>query len=546
MNTGDIRVGRVLLRGTASAIDAARATLPAALARAHWSDVADDAIVVVRRVAVAGTAAELPARAAAATEHLARRAADPWSSAADAADAVRFRNALDYRACLVRDLLAGTAHGRWLWRHRTALLARPAAEALAELLGEDALALPALLERPALRDSLPALWRTLDAPAARSVLHAIGTTTGWQSAITGALDPTPHERRAGARSASRRPALEAPPNTRSTARAPEPVAPTQTADSVFRSAALRAAPLRDLPSTDPRVVLQAVLALWTHAPAALASANAAETLRAAAETLLAPAATSTPNRHLDRLSHAGRGHHPADAQAPDPTQNAALRAPATAVSAHPTVAPYDPFASTDTPPDNTPPVAPRDASAPHRVSSVAASSATLPPAADHDFHTRGGGFFFLLNVLDLPALRDWRARLDEPQAGWRELVRLAATLGFTPDAPLAAFLADACALAPDDGSPDKPATTLTRLPRGPESGIVLHTTLRHYGETALRAALAERPAHVIATRSHVDIHLRLADVDLDIRRPGLDLDPGWLPWLGRVVHFHYDSGGFTS
>ncbi|NMF91676.1 hypothetical protein GPA26_24800, partial [Aromatoleum petrolei] len=69
---------------------------------------------------------------------------------------------------------------------------------------------------------------------------------------------------------------------------------------------------------------------------------------------------------------------------------------------------------------------------------------------------------------------------------------------------------------------------------------VRHAALRHYGEAALAAALAERPARVRATRSHLDVHLRLADVNLDIRRTGLDLDPGWLPWLGRVVHFHYD------
>jgi len=24
-----------------------------------------------------------------------------------------------------------------------------------------------------------------------------------------------------------------------------------------------------------------------------------------------------------------------------------------------------------------------------------------------------------------------------------------------------------------------------------------------------------------------------------VRRLGLDLDPGWLPWFGRVVRFHY-------
>lgn len=37
----------------------------------------------------------------------------------------------------------------------------------------------------------------------------------------------------------------------------------------------------------------------------------------------------------------------------------------------------------------------------------------------------------------------------------------------------------------------------------------------------------------------MDIHLDLQSVDLDVRRAGLDIDPGWVPWLGSVVRFRY-------
>jgi hypothetical protein len=30
-------------------------------------------------------------------------------------------------------------------------------------------------------------------------------------------------------------------------------------------------------------------------------------------------------------------------------------------------------------------------------------------------------------------------------------------------------------------------------------------------------------------------------VDIEVRRAGLDLDPGWVPWLGRVVTFGYPN-----
>ena len=542
-----LRIGRVVLRGTASAIDHAHATLPAALARTHWP--ADEAIIVVRRLTVGGTAAELPARAAAAAHQLTHRAADPWSPAADSAEAVRFRDALDYRACLVRDLLTGTAAHRWLWRHRAALLARPEADALADLLSEDALALPALLDRPALRASLPALWRTLDAPGAREVLEAIGSATGWQGAIDRALDPTTHERRADEPKAE---SSNIAAVWMGMIEVDAGIPPSDIRRKALRFSALRSALPDKLPPSDPRVVLQAVLSLWTHAPATLAAAG--EALRATAEMLAAGQrlsslpfkgveqgfrgatlrACGTAERSGD--SRAGVGMGQADIAETHPPPSLPLEEGGTMRPSR-----HRPFACgvDDHGGDKS---AHSPSPAPSRVSSVAASPATLPPATDADFHTRGGGFFFLLNVLNLPALRDWRATLAEPQAGWRELVRLARWLDFTPDAPLAAFLVDACALETDDD----PAAALATLPPGADPAPVRHAAQRHYGEAALAAALTERPAHIRATASHLDVHLRLAAVDLDIRRTGLDLDPGWLPWLGRVVRFHYDSGGFSS
>jgi hypothetical protein len=32
-------------------------------------------------------------------------------------------------------------------------------------------------------------------------------------------------------------------------------------------------------------------------------------------------------------------------------------------------------------------------------------------------------------------------------------------------------------------------------------------------------------------------------IELPLRCAGLDLDPGWVPWLGRVVGYRYDLDG---
>lgn len=56
------------------------------------------------------------------------------------------------------------------------------------------------------------------------------------------------------------------------------------------------------------------------------------------------------------------------------------------------------------------------------------------------------------------------------------------------------------------------------------------------------ADLVRRPGFIMASRTHVDVFFRHADTDVRVRRAGLDLDPGWVAWLGRVVTFHYSHG----
>lgn len=61
--------------------------------------------------------------------------------------------------------------------------------------------------------------------------------------------------------------------------------------------------------------------------------------------------------------------------------------------------------------------------------------------------------------------------------------------------------------------------------------------------------IVQRKGRVWHTRTDIDVTLPLSAADIRIRRIGLDIDPGWLPWLGvhgRVVRFHYtdrDQGG---
>ncbi len=52
--------------------------------------------------------------------------------------------------------------------------------------------------------------------------------------------------------------------------------------------------------------------------------------------------------------------------------------------------------------------------------------------------------------------------------------------------------------------------------------------------------MVDRDGLVVVAPGWVDVVLAAAEVDVDVRRAGLDLDPGFVPWLGTVVRFLYE------
>ena len=54
--------------------------------------------------------------------------------------------------------------------------------------------------------------------------------------------------------------------------------------------------------------------------------------------------------------------------------------------------------------------------------------------------------------------------------------------------------------------------------------------------------LVNRRGLIAATDTHIDVIFDLGKTDIRIRRAAIDINPGWLPWLGKVVQFHYQPG----
>jgi hypothetical protein len=68
--------------------------------------------------------------------------------------------------------------------------------------------------------------------------------------------------------------------------------------------------------------------------------------------------------------------------------------------------------------------------------------------------------------------------------------------------------------------------------------VAVRRALRRHGGLGI-ASLCRRPGLVAGTSTHVDVTLPLEAADLRVRRAGLDRDPGWVPWFGRIVAFHF-------
>ena len=64
--------------------------------------------------------------------------------------------------------------------------------------------------------------------------------------------------------------------------------------------------------------------------------------------------------------------------------------------------------------------------------------------------------------------------------------------------------------------------------------------LYRYAQTGLRQLL-NRKGYIAITKTHIDILFDNKQIDHRIRIAGLDINPGWVFWLARVVQFHYDS-----
>jgi hypothetical protein len=178
-------------------------------------------------------------------------------------------------------------------------------------------------------------------------------------------------------------------------------------------------------------------------------------------------------------------------------------------------------------------------------------SAFAAPSTTH------GGVLFLVPVLthlDFAAFLAANPALLEAEFPARLLYEIGCRTGMAPNDPLAlacrADIGEHAGPFPAYGSASNgiPAAVRDILesppPRAPlDSAIALWLAAtrrwcRRHARIGL-ATLVRRRARVRVTRTHIDARFSLTELDVRVRRSALDVDPGWVPWLGRVVTFTY-------
>ncbi len=149
-------------------------------------------------------------------------------------------------------------------------------------------------------------------------------------------------------------------------------------------------------------------------------------------------------------------------------------------------------------------------------------------------HTQQGGLFYCLNFLNRTECQTilaehWRELPD----GWGWLYRLGQTLQLDQDDPVVDFL---CLQLGLDTRQE-----LEQLAELPAAAELNELARRWYAKAEVwNSELLRLDATIEFSPSHVDIRTTINNVQLPVRLAGLDINPGWLPWLGKVVSFHYD------
>ena len=200
-------------------------------------------------------------------------------------------------------------------------------------------------------------------------------------------------------------------------------------------------------------------------------------------------------------------------------------------------------------PDETPEQSPSlDAPRPETRRADERDEDAPPESVRQRAFTRFGGLLYLLGVVEdlgLPEEMWTHPSLSERTLRWT-MQQLA--LGLLPlDAGDAAALAFA-GLRPEEIAPAESEDAPSEAEAAAVGSFVARVVealrerleRREQASDELLRFVCLRRAEIVAEPGWIDVRMSLDEVSTEIRRAGLDLNPGYLAWLGVVVRFVYE------
>ncbi|NOV32398.1 hypothetical protein [Methylomonas sp. ZR1] len=502
------------------------------LQSADWPQAGQDNWVFIRRLQVSGAARQLP-------RHLLDQTRQYLTQSNNPEQVMRFASLAELLAALLTDLLRGRAGLYWYWRRWAHWFDLPVSRAISGIVSEHLTLLPAVCARLAQREKLAAVCLSLTDSDGRQLAVELAGMSGFR--LPSVLEIA-ELHGSEIDHADRQTPLAASQQTWAEQLTPRP-----------GLLALWRPLLQELDVADGRYQLALVLIGQDLAPLLLqqqpARLLAILSARFAAMLNVKKAQTSGEPKHVS----ANETIQPRQAKPPLQTQpisqahqaraqtdgEANPKLDADTERQIPALLPHKPLAEHDGKDVRQTPMAANLALADYSrpAKALAQGSSPEPASAGLEFagfHTRQGGLLYLLNMLNRPEMRGLMLEHAETlPSGWAWLYRLGQELQLYEDDALVDFIARQLGL--DDSG------ELGRLPPLPVREQVLSLAQRWYGKTGVwKPELLALTGQIHYSPSHIDLYAPMSAIRLPVRLAGLDINPGWLPWLGRVVSFHYD------
>lgn len=488
-------IHRLTVRGPRGTLSSLQSRLQAG----NWPAPSDGSWVLVREVHATASTNYLADELMERTQRLINKG--------DPSDVVRFPCLAALLAALIGDICKGLAQDRWYWQRWSRFWQMAPGDAAQRLIQEHPQQLAAICHQLAVEGNLLTLWQKLSPANALEIFysfaHELNVSPNRFSKIISTATTGEFELKISSAGGKRWQSVFATwPHTDSRARLAALILASE-----YTSLALQTAPNETLDE-----ILQRWVPISTSTKAPVSEPNH--------ENRAFRPAVATPNRNTDAPEQSINVDH--EHSTPKLIRSATVFLHPAKPLANPAGRIIDGEAKNPSVNHSDIPV------------SVAEQNSSQGIETNRVF-TKMGGVLYLLNVLNRPPIqalieKAWQIAPN----GWYWLYQLGCELDLDSGDALCEFLAERLGL--------DTVTALGALPPLPYREEILSLTAQWLSPEDLWVpSLIRAPAEFSYTPGHFDLYLDNSQVRLELRLAGLDFNPGWLPWLGTVVTFHFDD-----